>query len=180
MKHIAFVLLLTALAGAALPAQSPAKPVKVSSPVVSSAPESGQEMNIREYIELLRTDVKKQKAGIVGDVMQLDAGQSAAFWPIYKEFETANAGIGDQVLELVKSYAANYGSMTPQVADRLASKLLDIEQQRNTLKRTYYGKFKGALDSITAARFLQVENQLENLIDLQIAARLPVINGSEK
>ena len=32
----------------------------------------------------------------------------------------------------------------------------------------------------TAARFLQVENQLENLIDLQIAARLPVINGSEK
>jgi hypothetical protein len=70
--------------------------------------------------------------------------------------------------------------MTPQVADQLASKLLDIEQQRNALKRTYYGKFKSALDPITAARFLQVENQLENLIDLQIAARLPVINGSEK
>jgi hypothetical protein len=180
MKCIAFVLLVTALAGTALPAQTSAKPVKASSPVVSPAQESGQDMNIREYIELLRTDVKKQKTQIMSDVLQLDAGQAAAFWPIYKEFETANTGIGDQILELVKSYAANYGSMTPDVADQLATKLLSIEQQRNVLKRTYYGKFKTALDPITAARFLQVENQLENLIDLQIAARLPVINGSEK
>jgi hypothetical protein len=180
MNRTAFVLLVTALAGMALSAQTPAKSVKVSSPVASPVPESGQDMNIREYIELLRTDVKKQKAQIVGDVMQLDAGQAAAFWPIYKAFETANTGIGDQILELVKSYAANYGSMTPAVADGLATKLLDIEQQRNVLKRTYYGKFKAALDPITAARFLQVENQLENLIDLQVAARLPVINGSEK
>jgi hypothetical protein len=176
MKRIAFVSLVAALAGA-LPAQTPAKAVKVSSPTSSPAPESAQDMNIREYIELLRTDVKKQKAQIVGDVMELDASQAAAFWPIYKEFEASNTGIGDQILELVKSYAANYGSMTPEVADQLATKLLDIEQQRNALKRTYYGKFKNALDPITAARFLQVENQLENLIDLQIAARLPVVNG---
>jgi hypothetical protein len=180
MKPIAFALLVTALAGASLLAQAPTRPAKVTSPVTLAAPESGQDMNIREYIELLRIDVKKQKAQIVGDVMQLDAGEAAAFWPIYKEFETANTGIGDQILELVKSYASNYGSMTPGVADQLATKLLDIEQQRNALKRTYYGKFKSALDPITAARFLQVENQLENLIDLQIAARLPVINGSEK
>ena len=168
MKRIALVLLLAALSMAALPAQNVAKP------------ESGQDMNIREYIELLRTDVKKQKTQIMSDVMALDASQAAAFWPVYKQFETDNTKIGDQILELVKSYAANYGSMTPDVADQLATKLLGIEQQRNNLKRTYYGKFKTALDPITAARFLQVENQLENLTDLQIAARLPVINGSEK
>jgi hypothetical protein len=180
MKRIALTLLVTALVGTSLSAQTPAKPGKASSPAVSAAPESGQEMNIREYIELLRTDVKKQKTQIMSDVMQLDASQAAAFWPIYKEFETSNTGIGDQILELVKSYAANYSSMTPDVADQLATKLLGIEQQRNVLKRTYYGKFKMALDPITAARFLQVENQLEDLIDLQIAARLPVINGAEK
>ena len=37
--------------------------------------------------------------------------------------------------------------------------------------------FKAALDAITATRFLQVENQLEKLLDLQIAAELPVIRG---
>jgi hypothetical protein len=34
---------------------------------------------------------------------------------------------------------------------------------------------KGALGAIAAARFLQVENQLLMLIDLQIASSLPVI-----
>jgi len=180
MKHIAFVLLLAALAAAALPAQSSAKSGKITSPVVAPPPESSQDMNIRVYIELLRTDVKKQKAQIMSDVMQLDADQAVTFWPIYKEFETEFTKTGDQVLELVKKYAANYANMTPEVADQLATQLLDIEQQRNDLKRSYYAKFKAALDAITAARFLQVENQLEKLVDLQIAAELPVINGTEK
>jgi hypothetical protein len=33
------------------------------------------------------------------------------------------------------------------------AKLLDIDQQRNDLKRAYYRKFKTALDPITATRF---------------------------
>ena len=74
MKLVVFVILLAALAVGALPAQTAAKAVKATSSAVSVAPQSGQDMNIREYIELLRTDVKKQKAQIVGDVMQLDAG----------------------------------------------------------------------------------------------------------
>jgi len=178
MKRIAFVLV-ALVGGMPLPGQSPAVPAKpVASAAVSTAPESSHEMNIRAYIELLRTDVKKGKAQIMGAVMQLDADQAAAFWPIYKQFETDYTGIGDQIVELVKSYAANYDNMTGEVANQLATKLLDIGQQRNDLKRAYYGKFKTALDPITAARFLQVENQIENLIDLEIAADLPVISGS--
>jgi hypothetical protein len=52
--------------------------------------------------------------------------------------------------------------------------LLTIEQQWTDLKRKYYRRVKDALDALIAARFLQVENQLERLIDLQIAAELPV------
>src|SRR5271165_3965991 len=115
MKHIPPILLLAALGVAVLPAQTPAKAAKGTSPSVSTLPESGQEMNIRAYIELLRTDVKKQKALIMGDIMQLDAGQAAAFWPIYKDFETDYTKIGDQIVELVKSYAVNYDSMTAEI-----------------------------------------------------------------
>ena len=111
MKHFAIVLLLATLAVAALPAQTTAKAAnKVAAPVVSPAPESGHEMNIRAYIELLRIDVKKQKAQIMSNVMQLDADQAVAFWPVYKEFETEFSKTGDQVVELVKNYAANYSN----------------------------------------------------------------------
>jgi len=163
------VLMLTGLTG-----QTRAKVATKISGVGKIGATSDQDLNIRAYIELLRTDVRKQKALVMGGVMQLDADQASAFWPIYKEFETEFSSIGDQILSLVKDYAANYDNLTATVADQLANKLLIIEQQRTELKRKYYSRFKDALDAVTAVRFLQVENQLERLIDLQIAAELPV------
>jgi hypothetical protein len=107
--------------------------------------------------------------------MQFDSGQAAKFWPIYKDFETESTKIGDGIQALVKDYVSNYDQMTPELADQLATKLLDIEQQRHDLKKKYYARLKGALDAVTAARFLQVENQLEKLLDLQLAAQLPAM-----
>jgi hypothetical protein len=54
---------------------------------VSSAPTDTQDKNIQEYIELLRTDVRQQKAEIMGAVMTLNVDQSAKFWPIYSEYD---------------------------------------------------------------------------------------------
>jgi len=178
MTWICSVMICGALACAQTPAQSTgktkAKPV--SQPQAASA--SDHELNIQAYIQLLRADVRKSKSQIVGQVMQFDADQAASFWPIYREFEASLTKIGDRTLDLVKKYTDNYDQMTGDVADQLATELLAIEQQRGDLKKQYYQKFKEALDSITAARFLQVENQLERLIDLQIASELPVIRGS--
>ncbi len=135
---------------------------------------SGEEKNIRAYMELLRSDVKKSKAQIMGEVMQLDSDQAQKFWPIYKDFETELSKVGDQVLAAVRSYAENYGKLTDPIADQLANKVLTLEQQRNALKKKYYDRMKASLGGITSMRFLQVENQLERLVDLQIAAQLPV------
>ena len=154
------------LVAAVLAAQTPA-PTSVKS--------DSQELNLRAYVELLRTDVQKSKAQIMGAVMQLDSDDATKFWPVYKQFEADLSKIGDQVVALIKEYAANYEKMTPSVADGLATKLLSLEQQRNELKRKYYQKMKAATDAITAMRFLQVENQLERVVDLQVASQLPVI-----
>lgn len=163
-----------------LAAQSTAKHTTPPTAQNHQAGLSDQEKNIRAYIELLRTDVRKSKTQIMSAVMQLDAKESVVFWPIYNDFEIDLTKIGDGVLALVKNYTENYDSMTGEVADKLATKLLDLEQQRNDLKRKYYAQFKAALDPITATRFLQVENQLERVIDLQIASELPVIAGSQR
>jgi hypothetical protein len=136
---------------------------------------SDEEKNVQAYVALLRSDVRKAKSQVISEVMQLDAAQAAKFWPVYQEFETEFTKTGDSVQALVKDYIANYDRMTPDVADRMANKLLDIEQQRHDLKKKYYGRFKGALDAVTATRFLQVENQLEKLIDLQLASQLPAM-----
>ncbi len=138
-------------------------------------PLSDEEKNLQAYVGLLRSDVRKAKSQVISEVMQFDAGQAAKFWPVYMEFEKEFLKIGDGIQALVKDYIANYDRMTPEAADRMATKLLDIEQQRIDLKKKYYARVKGALDAVTATRFLQVENQLEKLFDLQLAAQLPAM-----
>ena len=162
-------------AAAALPAQSTTKTASTGAGLGKPGNASNEDANIRAYVELLRADLKTTKAKIMGDVMQLDTDQATKFWPIYKEFETEYTTLGNQIAAAVKNYADHYRRMTDAVADQLGSQVLSIEEQRNVLKKKYYGRMKGSLGAITATRFLQVENQLERLVDLQIAAQLPVI-----
>jgi hypothetical protein len=164
-----------ALVNCLLPAQTPAKTAKPVT-VAQTKAMSNEEMNLRAYIELLRTDVRKSKSQVMGDVMQLDAEESTKFWPVYKDFEEEYTQLGNKIVAVVKTYAERYEAMTDDVADQLANQVLAIEQERNALKKKYYDRMKAAMGAITATRFLQVENQLERLIDLQIAAELPVIS----
>ena len=133
-----------------------------------------EDKNIRAYMELLRTDVRKSKSQIMGEVMRLDTEEAQKFWPIYKDFETEFMKIGDQIAGALTTYINNYDKMTDAMANQLANQILSIEQQRIALKKKFYDRMKTNVGAITAMRFLQVENQLERLVDLQLAAQLPV------
>lgn len=177
MNWIHSLLVGTLLVSTGLMAQAP-KPKSEPAKDTQAASTSNEELNLRAYTELLRSDLRKSKSQVVSQVMQFDADQAAIFWPIYKQFEADLSKIGDRTVTLVKKYTDNYDQMKGDVADQIATELLAIEQQRNELKRQYYRKFKSALDPITATRFLQVENQVERIVDLQVASHLPVMQGS--
>jgi hypothetical protein len=139
-----------------------------------SAPTDIQARNLQSYINLLRSDVRQQKAEIMGAVLQLDIDQSAKFWPIYSEYDAELTKLNNLRLANIQDYAKNYDQMTDAKADELIQKALDYRKQRAELVTKYYGRVKTALGSIEAARFLQVEDQLLMIIDLQIASSLPI------
>src|ERR1700704_96765 len=104
MKYTLWAIPSLPFAAASLVGQTPVK-----SPPTQTRPASlmtDQERNFRAYIELLRSDVKKNRAQIVGQVMQLDAEDAAKFWPIYTEFEAEYTEFGYGVLALILNYAA--------------------------------------------------------------------------
>jgi hypothetical protein len=108
-------------------------------------------------------------------MMDFTEEEDAKFWPIYREYDTELSKINDDRVTLIQEYAKNYEQMTDTVADRIALGALGLEARRNALKQKYYDRLKSALSATTAARFLQVENQLLMIIDLQISAALPVV-----
>jgi hypothetical protein len=178
MKQVATVVVGVCLAATlVLVGQTPEKgktTVKLGAAQKPSAL-SNEEMNLRAYVELLRTDVRKQKTSVIGQVMQFDTDEAGKFWPIYNEYDAELTRISDGKVALIKKYSDNYQNMTDAVADELIRGALQVEQQRHDLKVKYYERMKEALGGITAARFLQVENQLLMLVDLQIASSLPVV-----
>ena len=157
-----------------------AQPASQTASATESAKGSDQEKNMEAYLLLLRTDVRKRKAEVVSAVMQLDVEDAEAFWPIYREFETELMGIYDQALETVRKYREEAGYLSESMADDFGTKILDLEQQRNDMKRRYYVRIKTSLDPIVAMRFLEVENQIERIMDLQIASELPVVQRNQQ
>ncbi|MCK4773778.1 MAG: hypothetical protein KAT30_03290, partial [Candidatus Krumholzibacteria bacterium] len=65
--------------------------------------------------------------------------------------------------------------MTSDVAKEIAYEAFELDIARGYLKKKYYREFAFATDGITAARFFQIENQLALLVELQIAAVLPLM-----
>lgn len=145
-------------------------------PAAPSAPTDTQARNLQSYINLLRSDVRQQKAEIMGAVLQLDIDQSAKFWPIYSEYDAELTKLNNLRVANIQEYAKNYDQMTDAKADELIQKAMDYRKQRVELVAKYYGRVKTALGSIEAARFLQVEDQLLTLIDLQIESSLPIVS----
>jgi hypothetical protein len=148
---------------------------KTENKAAAPASANAQEKNIQEYIDLLRADVRQQKAEMMGAVMLLSAADAAKFWPIYNEYDAALAKLNDQRVANIQDYARSYNQMTDQKADELIRNALAYQKQRSELLANTYERVKQALGAITAARFVQVEDQLLSIIDLQIASQLPVV-----
>jgi len=134
-----------------------------------------REVNLRAYVELLRSDLRTQKVAIITEVMQFTDDEDAKFWPIYRDYETQLAKINDDRIKGITEYADNFDKITDDLADRLVHASLSLEERRHALKSQTYERLRSALSPKTAARFLQVENQILLLLDLQIAASLPIV-----
>jgi hypothetical protein len=167
------VLCIVPLFGAS-PCQGQAKTQGAESKTAVSPEADAQKKNLQAYIDLLREDVRQQKAEIMGSVMVLSAEDAAKFWPIYSEYDTELTKLNDQRAANIKEYARTYTVLTDEKADELIQKALAYQKQRGELLARTYDRVKQALGALTAARFVQVEHQLLLLIDLKIVSALPV------
>lgn len=142
-----------------------------------TAPAAGDQttaLNLSAYAELLRGDIRQQKVAIITEVMGFSEAEDKAFWPIYRDYDSEMAKLGDERIALIADFARNYDTLTDEVADKLARSALDLEARRQAAKAKFYDRLRSAVKPRTALRALQVEHQLQLLIDLQISAALPI------
>jgi len=139
------------------------------------APAAMADDSLDQYIELLRSDMKTQTVAVITEVMDFSKEEGDAFWPVYREFELERMGIGDKRLQLIKDYAEAYEMMTDEKANELINRSFKISESREKLAKKYFKKVEKVTSSITAAKWAMLMHQIDLLIDVQIAAEVPLI-----
>lgn len=126
-------------------------------------------------LEADRAKFREKKIALVKKAMELDPSENDAFWREYYQYEAELKKLNDDRYVIIRDYAANYDNMTDEVAENLALRSLKMREARNDLLKKYYYRIKKATSAITAARFLQVENEIILLSDLKISSETPIL-----
>lgn len=178
-KSAAFAIFAFLVSAAAVLAQDKTQPQPATTKAAASTA-TAKEQNLKEYIKLLREDVRSQKSAVMAAVMQLDPDEAAKFWPIYRDYDAELSKVNDLRVANIEEYSKTYNQLTDAKADELIRNAMAYQKQRAELLAKYYDRMKQEMGAITAARFMQVESQLLLIIDLQIASELPLAGSAAK
>jgi hypothetical protein len=139
---------------------------------------TAQAQDMHSFIELLRKDVKAEKAAVLTEAMNFTEEEAEIFWPIYRDYEHEFDKLADERVQIIKDYASNFESMTNDIAKDLVERSFKLQEKRLKLDKKTWQKLSKELSPILAGRFFQVNGQINDLIDLQIASELPLVEDT--
>lgn len=125
--------------------------------------------------ELLRSDIRTKKMAMIAERMEFSGKEADAFWPIYRQYEVELAAINDKRMAVLKDYLHSHKTLDDAKAKEIAQGVFDVDQRTLDLRKKYFKEISGAVSPKTAARFLQIERRIQQLVDVQIASEFPEI-----
>jgi hypothetical protein len=126
-------------------------------------------------IQLTRAMIQTERQAIVADNMQLPEQQGERFWPLYRDYRNDWAKLGDRAMKLINTYAENYENLSDQTAGWMVTEFLEIEKSKAALRESWAPRFKEVLTSKELARFYQIENKLDAIVNYDLAGAIPLV-----
>jgi hypothetical protein len=139
---------------------------------------SAQEISdaeIKSIIEAARSEMRASREQLLAVNMSMTAEESDSFWPLYREYNTKKADLGDERLKIIMDYATAYPDVDDATAKSLVDRSMKYTKDLNSLKERYVRKFGKVLPPAKLMRFLQIDSRLDNLVELQIQRSVPVV-----
>ena len=126
-------------------------------------------------IKLLREDVQAVKDEVIRHTMKFTDAESAAFWPVYREYSQEQRVIAGKRFSIIIEYARNLDKLEDEKASSLTKRFFQVEDETQALRQKYFTKFEKTLGAKRAAKFYQVDNRLTMIINIQLASEIPLI-----
>ena len=151
-------------------AQQPAAPAQPG----ASAPQEADQEDLTSDLALTRASIQLRRQAIVTAVMDLAPKEAEAFWPLYREYRTEMAKVGDRVSKLLVQYSEQYDTLTDEQASAIMKEWLGVEKAKNNVKSKYVSRFQKILPARKVMRFFQADNKLDAMLSAQLASIVPL------
>jgi hypothetical protein len=161
-------------AGIAIGPRAPAQaPSAQSATTGSKSPQNVTDQDIA----LMRQDIRSQKKQLIAANLTLTDAEATKFWPLYDQYAAELSKINDGKYAVIKEYATNWGSISDEQASSLIKRSLAVDESVAQLRLKYVPIFSPVLPGKKVATFFQLDRRLSNIIDLQLASQIPLVQA---
>ena len=128
-----------------------------------------------DNMEIVKEKVRADKKLFIAKNMELTESEANAFWPVYDAYQAELSELKDRDSNLIEKFAANFGTMSDDVAKNLLDDSLSIDSGYLKLRQSYLKKFRAVLPNTKVARYYQLENKINAVLEYEQARRIPLI-----
>lgn len=129
----------------------------------------------RSEIEVLRAQVNTDRQAVVASNLPMTDAQASAFWPVYREYQAERVKLGDRMMKFLTTFAEKYDKLTNADAESMLKEFMEIQEAKTKVQSNYIGKFKKVLPAAKVARYYQIENKIDAIVNLELAAGVPLV-----
>lgn len=128
-----------------------------------------------ETMKIVREKIRADKKLLIATNMELTEAEGKTFWPIYDVYQEDLAKLAARGLKLLEDYAKNYEVMTNDTAKKILDEQMALESEKLKIRQTYLPKFRKALSDIKVARYYQLENKIQAVVNYELADMIPLV-----
>jgi hypothetical protein len=143
--------------------------------LVAAVPDASAQLEDERAVELTRSAIQAERQAILAANLELDEDESAVFWPLYQEYRDALESAINTRVDLLNQYFASYETLTDKEALALLDKHIAWENEVLKIRSTYAKKMRKAISGKTVARFFQIENKMDLIVEYELAGEIPLI-----
>lgn len=126
-------------------------------------------------ITTTRSAVEAERKELIATNLELSQEHRDVFWPLYLEYRVAVDKIGDDEVEFYERFFSSYETLTDSEALALLDEHFDFQRRHLDVQKTHSQKMRAALPGKIVARFFQIENKMDIIVEYELAGEIPLI-----
>jgi hypothetical protein len=128
-----------------------------------------------DVVEVSRDDIQTGRKEILSNTMEFTEAEGASFWPVYNTYRAEIRKVDDRLVKLITDYASAGASLTDEQAKTMVKEFLSVRQAKDKIAAGYVDKFMKVLPPKKVARFYQVENRMDLILQAAAASEIPLV-----